>query len=394
MFSSRIPNRLTSNLIDREVNNARASRIDIIDLTDSNPTTAGFHYPTELLDVLSSPALLEYKPEPLGLLSARNAVANHLQRYGLKIDANKIILTTSTSEAYSLLFKLLCNAGDQVIVPRPSYPLFEHLTRLEAIEVQTYELEYNERWEINLAKLLECINSKTRAILLVNPNNPTGSFLSTDEIDSVLEICLRNDLALIVDEVFGFYSMTDTPRGPSILDHDTEVLTFSLGGLSKSVGLPQFKLGWIVVNGSDTLVGLTRSRLEFICDTYLSVATPVQFALDAIFEHGMTITSQIGQRIRQNYATLKDLTENYPASKLLSIDGGWYAPVQVPATRSEEAMVIDLLKQQNILVNPGYFFDFPREAFLVVSLLINTELFKNALMRVLAEVGGRKQSIR
>ena len=394
MFSSRVPVSLTSNRIGRAVARARDAGIEIVDLTNSNPTTAGFCYPTGLLDSLGGPAGLEYRPEPLGLRGARRAVARHLQRYKLDVDAGRVVLTASTSDAYAALFKLLCDAGDEVLVPRPSYPLFEHLTRLEGIEARPYELEYHGRWEINLPHLRERLSPRTRAILLVNPNNPTGSFASADELDAVMALCRIADLVLIVDEVFGFYPMTGATRGPSVLDRASDVLTFSLGGLSKAVGLPQLKLGWIIAGGPRPLVQRALDRLELICDTYLSVAMPVQLAVGTILDRGAAVTAQISQRVRQNYAMLHALVEDHPASRLLSVDGGWYAPVQVPATRSEESLVLDLLERERVLVHPGYFFDFPREAFLLLSLLPEPDLFEDAVTRVLARVAGERRAVR
>ena len=371
----------------------RAAGDDIADLTNSNPTTAGFRYPPGLLDELSSPAALEYAPEPCGLTVARHAVARHLQRYALPVDPDRVIVTTSTSDAYSLLFKLLCDAGDHVLVPHPSYPLFDQLTGLDAVEAQAYRLEYHGHWEINLPDLREQVTPRTRAILLVNPNNPTGSFVSAGELDAVVDVCRACSLVLIADEVFGFYPMTSSGRGPSVLDRASDILSFSLGGLSKSVGLPQLKLGWIIAHGPAPLVQRALSRLEHICDTYLSVATPVQLAAGTLLKRGASVTDQIGQRIRRNYAMLQSLVEGYPASQLLSVDGGWYAPVQVPATRSEEALVLDLLERERVLVHPGYFYDFPREAFLVLSLLPEPDLFEDAATRVLARAAGERQAV-
>ena len=359
-----------------------------MDLTESNPTRVGFQYPTGLLDGLSSSAALDYRPEPLGIPAARAAVAGYLQRHDLAVPAERVVLTSSTSDAYAGLFKLLCSPGEAVFVPQPSYPLFEHLTRLEGVEATPYALEYHGCWEVNLAHLRERITSRVRAVLMVNPNNPTGSFASARDLDAVVALCREHDLALIVDEVFGFYPMAAQTRGPSVLDNPPDVLTFTLGGLSKAVGLPQLKLGWVVVGGPPNMVQSTLTRLEFICDAYLSVGTPVQLAVGDILEAAEVVTAQITTRIRQNYARLGELTRHHPSARLLPVDGGWYAVVQVPATQTEETLVLDLLQHEHILVHPGYFFDFPREAFLVVSLLPETDVFADAAARVLARSAG------
>ena len=269
-------------------------------------------------------------------------------------------------------------------VPRPSYPLFEHLTRLEGVEAIPYPLEYHGRWEIDRTAIAERATSRTRAILVVNPNNPTGSFVTATELEGILDVCRARGLALIADEVFGQYPITAEPRGPSVLDHTSDVLTFVLGGLSKTVGLPQLKLGWIVLAGPETEVTRAREGLEFIADMYLPVGTPVQLAAPRLLEAGAAVTAQIAERIRTNHAALGAAVERHPAAQMLTVDGGWYAVVQVPATRTEERLVLDLLEQERVLVHPGYFFDFPREAFVVLSLLPEPSMFADHAARVVA----------
>ena len=394
MFSSRVPSTLASNRVGRALARLRSGQSSIVDLTESNPTRVGFRYPDGLLDGLSSPAALEYCPEPLGIPSARAAVAAYLQRYDLTVAAENIVLTASTSDAYAGLLKLLCSPGEAVLVPQPSYPLFEHLTRLEGVEAVPYALEYHGRWEVNLADLRERVTPRARAVLMVNPNNPTGSFASGRDLDAVAALCQEHELALVVDEVFGLYPIAAQPRGPSVLDNPPDVLTFTLGGLSKAVGLPQLKLGWVVVGGPQSLVASALTRLEFISDTYLSVATPIQLAAGAVLQAAGVVTAQIAARIRQNYLRLRELTGHHPSARLLPVDGGWYAVVQVPATQNEEALVLDLLQHERVLVHPGYFFDFPREAFLVVSLLPEPDVFDDAAARVLARSTGASAPLR
>ena len=370
---------------------ARGRIRSFIDLTDSNPTRAGFEYPPEMLVSLASEPGLRYQPAALGLAVAREAVAADYRRRQLSVAADRIVLTASTSEAYSLLFKLLCDPGDCVLVPRPSYPLFEHLTRLDAVNAAPYDLEYHGRWQINLEGVARAVTPRTRAVLLVSPNNPTGSMAKADELSAVADLCRVHELALIGDEVFADYPMDEErPTGPSVLAQP-KALTFGLGGLSKTVGLPQVKLGWMALGGPEDLVGAALERLEVICDAYLSVSTPVQVAAPQLLRDGAAVRAQILVRLRTNYRHLREVVRTYPACTLLTLEAGWYAVIQVPATIGEEALVLDLLERCAVLVHPGYFFDFPREAFLVVSLLPRVDEFHRGIERVflrLAEIGG------
>ena len=374
---------LSSNRVTQALDRLRAAGAPVVDLTESNPTRVGLCYPPDALQPLADAAGLVYEPQPFGLLAARRAVTAALLRRGVSADAERLILTASTSEAYSVLFKLLCDPGDHVLVPRPSYPLLEHLTCLDGVTPIPYALEYDGRWRIDLDGLSRAVGPRARTVLLVNPNNPTGSFVTREELDAVVAICRDRSLALIGDEVFNRYPLeTDAADVPSVLDQK-EVLTFSLGGLSKAAGLPQLKLGWTIVDGPEGLVDEALARLELICDTYLSVSTPVQHAVPALLAVGETVAAQIAERIRANYRTLQRLAADHAASRVLPAEGGWYAVIQVPATRSEETLVLELLERDHVLVHPGYFFDFPREAFLVVSLLPDPDLLRQGVRRVL-----------
>ena len=389
MFSARVPG-LRSNRIARALARARAGGLPLDDLTVSNPTAIGIPYPHGLLEPLARPEALRYEPAPFGLPCAREAVATHLRAAGVQVPMDRVILTASTSEAYSLLFKLLCDPADRVLTPQPSYPLFDHLTRLDAVVASPYALEYHGRWELNLASLREALDrdARVRAVLLVSPNNPTGSFVRQDELDAVSDLAAERGLALICDEVFHSYALPaydSVPPGRLVMRSD--VLTFTLGGLSKMAGLPQLKLGWILVGGPERLVTRALSRLELICDSYLSVATPVQLAVDTLLEQTKVVVADIEHRIRTNHACLEQVVRKFPATQLLRVEAGWYAVIQVPAVRSEEAMVLDLIEQERIYVHPGYFFDFPREAFLIVSLLPEPIRFGSVLARMLARVG-------
>lgn len=388
MFSSRIPADLAPNRIARAAARLRAGRTDLIDLTESDPTRAGLTPPPDARLLLLDPEDRAHRPAPLGLPAAREAVAAHLSRPGRAVAPERVALTASTSEAYGYLFKLLCDPGDAVMTPRPSYPLFEYLTRLEAVRATPYDLGFHGRWEIDLGGLRRGLTARTRAVLLVNPNNPTGSFVSAGELDAVAALCREHGLALIVDEVFGAYPLDGAVSGPSVLDRSQEALTFSLGGLSKAVGLPQLKLAWVVAGGPRPAVDRALAGLELIADTYLSVAAPVQAAARALLEAGAETTARIAARVRANYAAIRRIAERHPAVRLLPADGGWSAVARVPATRPEETVVLDLLERGGVLVHPGYFFDFPHEAFLVVSLLPDPAAFRAGVERALAYASG------
>lgn len=383
MFSHRIPRDLAANRLSTMVAAARAKGRPLVDLTASNPTHAGFEYPADLLAPLGDARALRYDPQPLGHLEARRAVARDYERRGAQVPADRIVLTASTSDAYSMLFKLLAEAGDEVLVPRPSYPLFEHLTRLDVVAAHPYDLEYHGVWSIDIASVERAITPRTRALLLVTPNNPTGSFVTPDELDRLAALCAPKDIAIIADEVFADYELEPgaaTAAGQPGARRD--VLTFSLGGLSKSAGLPQVKLGWIAVSGPDALVASAMERLELVCDTYLSVSTPVQMAAPALLLASAGIRSQIAARTLANYRALQSSITRVRSCRLLRSDGGWSAVLQVPSLEPEEDLVLRLL-DGGVLVQPGYFFDFSRESFLVVSLITPPAVLADGIARIL-----------
>jgi aspartate/methionine/tyrosine aminotransferase len=383
MFSHRIPRDLMANRLSTMVEAARAEGRPPVDLTASNPTLAGFEYPDDLLAPLADARALRYDPQPLGHIEARRAVARDYERQGVLVPADRIVLTVSTSDAYSVLFKLLAEAGDEVLVPRPSYPLFEHLTRLDLVSARPYDLEYHGTWSIDIASVARAITPRTRALLLVTPNNPTGSFVTPDELGRLAALCAPRDVAIIADEVFADYELEPgaaAAAGRAAARRD--VLTFSLGGLSKSAGLPQVKLGWIAVSGPDALVASAIERLELVCDTYLSVSTPVQIAAPALLVAGAGIRSQIAARTLANYRVLQSSVACAPSCRLLRSDGGWSAVLQVPSLEPEEDLVLRLLGD-GVLVQPGYFFDFSRESFLVVSLITPPAVLAAGIDRIL-----------
>ena len=387
MFSSRVPADLGPNPLAAAVERMRLSGSGFEDLTVSNPTAAGIDYPPALLAPLADPCALRYEPQPFGLPMARQAVAADYARRGLRVPPSNVVLTASSSESYAMLFKLLCDPGESVLVPTPSYPLFEHLTRLDNVHALPYATEYHGTWTIDLDHLRYTIDDTTRAILVVSPSNPTGAWLKRDELTALTELCAAHHLALIGDEVFCDYPIDPAPGAVRSVIERGDVLTISLGGLSKSVGLPQLKLGWMALNGPAALLQGALMRLELIADTYLSVSTPVQAAARAMLDEGPVIRKQIRQRVLQNYRLLQDgCLDRCPACQVLRAEGGWSAVVRIPRTMPEDEQVIRLLEEDHVLVHPGYFFDFPRDGYLVVSLLTRPDVFRSGVERLLAAV--------
>ena len=393
MFSSRVPRELALNRLSTSIAAHRASGKPLIDLTVTNPTGADIRYDDDLLAPLGSIAGLTYTPEPFGMRSARRAVADDYARRGISVAQERIVLTASTSEAYSVLFKLLCAPqGDAVLVPQPSYPLFEHLTRLDGVSSEPYALEYHGRWFVDDRSVDRAWTDRTRALLAVSPNNPTGSLLLPEELEALRRRCAERDAALILDEVFADYTFDDAQpaeagRGTRA-STSSEALTFRLGGLSKSAGLPQVKLGWIVVEGPAALVNAALPRLELICDTYLSVSTPVQVAAPVLIERGAAIRAQIQQRVNANLRVLREAAAADPSVELLDGEGGWSAVIRVPSKEPEEDLVIALLERRGTLVHPGFFFDFAHESHLVFSLLPAPAPFAEGVGRVMEYLRG------
>ena len=381
MFSTRVPDDRRPNDLARALAGARA-RGPIIDLTVSNPTRVGIRYPPDLLAGLSDRAALTYQPAPLGVRDAREAIAETYARRGLAIEADRIVLTASTSEAYSILFKLLCEPGrSDVLTPVPSYPLFDHLTRLDGVGQRRYGLEYHGAWTVDLDALDAAWTPATRAVLAVSPNNPTGSVVSAGDAEELARRCADRRAALILDEVFVDYPLSRTFEEPRAFAAP-DCLLCRLGGLSKSIGLPQVKLGWVALDGPNDLVAEALDRLELICDTYLSVSTPVQLAARSMLERGVPVREAILERLRVNDAALRAIVTGAAGATVLPAEGGWSAVVRVPATRPEETLVAELLERDAVAVHPGYFFDFPHEAFLVVSLLPDPDVFARGMQLV------------
>jgi len=359
----------------------------LLDLTASNPTRCGFNFDAEaILGSLSRAESLQYDPQPQGLLSAREVVAdyynkNKVARAGDPIAAEQVFLTTSTSEAYSYLFRLLCDPGEEVLVPRPSYPLFEFLAEIQDVQLRPYELFYDHGWHIDMGGLAKAASHRTRAVMVVNPNNPTGSFIHTRELEPLVSLCREREMALISDEVFLDYEVENAPEVSVAFSR--ECLAFALSGLSKISCLPQMKLAWIVVNGPDQMRAEARARLEIIADTYLSVNAPIQHALPQLLARRDHIQPQLGVRVRTNLRFLDDQLKESGSVQRLRVEGGWYAVLRVPAKESDEDLAIDLIESEGVIVHPGHFYDFPQDGYLVVSLITLAEEFREGISRVL-----------
>jgi aspartate/methionine/tyrosine aminotransferase len=379
VFSSRLKWDLRPNPLSLLIEEKRRAGANILDLTESNPTHAGFQYDPSILNALADPRALSYDPSPLGLAAAREAVAQYYSERGISVDPSRILLTASTSEAYSYIFKLLTDPGDEVLIPRPSYPLYDFLAGLEYVDLKQYPLRYDGTWHVDFEALESAIGSRTRAIVVVNPNNPTGSFLKRAETARLQAIAARRNLAILSDEVFSDYGCGADPERAWTLASGNEALSFSMSGLSKMAGLPQMKLGWMVVSGPRHQGAI--EHLELIADTYLSVATPIQTALPKILAASASVRDQIRVRTASNLELLRAALAGSAVS-VLNVEGGWYAIVQVPSIRSEEAWATSLLQECDVLVQPGFFYDFESEAYLVLSLLTDSGAFAEGVRRL------------
>lgn len=385
MFSSRLPARLQPNAVSQAVGRTRAAGALRFDLTETNPTVVGLDYPAALVGAFDDRESLVYEPSALGSPAARAAVSARLDPPGA-VPPGRIMLTASTSEAYSFLFKLLCDPGDDVLVPRPSYPLFDLLTALDGVKRSPYRLDIESGWGLDRSSVERARTPRTRALLVVSPNNPTGSMLRADDREWIVAFARAHALAVVSDEVFADYRLTHRHARTSFRDED-RVLTFTLGGLSKSAGLPQMKLAWTMVNGPEAVAGEALARLEVLADSYLSVSTPVQVAAGRLLEAGAAVRAAIRQRVARNLDALRGAAATAPAMTLHEPEGGWSAVVRVPAILSEEQWVLRLLEEHAVLVHPGFYFDLETEAYLVVSLLPAPEVFDQGIARLAALVG-------
>lgn len=374
-FSTRSLQEDVPNALTRAVAEARA-RGPVIDLTVSNPTTAGIAYDeAAILRAFADPGVLAYEPHPLGLASARETVARETG-----IDASRVAITASTSEAYAVLFKLLCDPGDEILVPAPSYPLLGWLASFEGVRLAPYPLVYAGRWHVDVDALRAAITPRTRAIVVVSPNNPTGSYLGKGELEAMLDL----GLPIVSDEVFARYPLGGGVPADRV---DTVVraqrgLVFALSGLSKLAGLPQMKLGWIATGGDPLHADAAMSRLEIVLDAYLSVGTPVQRALPALLATGETTRRAIAERTRRNLATVRAAVADAPSATVLDVEGGWYVTLRVPETMNDEEWATTLAAEDAVHVHPGFFFDIDRGAHLVISLLTPEADLREGIARI------------
>jgi len=394
MFARRTDWKLQENAYTRALRLRKQSGKPILDLTASNPTACGFDYDeAAILAALQSPATLEYDPDPKGIAAARAAVVAYYSGMNpaVRIDPENLILTTGTSEACSFLFRLLCEPGDEIVVAEPSYPLFEFLASIQDVHLRPFRLIYDHGWQTDFHALEQAITPRTRAILMVHPNNPTGHFIRSVEAGRLQSICAGRSLALIVDEVFLDYKIPRLATGAAA--HGTFAgskgcLTFVLSGLSKIAALPQMKVGWIAASGPDALVRDALARLEIISDTYLSLSAPLQHALPSLLAQRTKLQPQLSSRIEMNLSRLDYALASQNLVSRLAFEGGWYAVLRVPAVQSDEELAIRLLEQHGVLVQPGHFYEFPEDGYLIVSLLTPTEDFEKGIRVLLACVAG------
>jgi aspartate/methionine/tyrosine aminotransferase len=381
MFSKRTDWKLTPNRFTEAHRQLLAKGGEVLDLTISNPTRAGFQYDQQaIVQALTDPASLDYDPQPKGLRSARDAVAAYYRRQA-DLDPEALVLTTSTSEGYSFVFRLLCNPDDEILVPKPSYPLFDFLADLQDVKLVPYTLIYDHGWQIDFPSLYKAVNHRTRAVVIVHPNNPTGSYISESEARKLNDFCREHDLPLIVDEVFLDYAIDGCRRQSFAANRET--LTFTLSGISKICGLPQMKLSWVVTSGPSTQATVALDRLEIIADTYLSMNAPIQLAAPVLLEQQDGIQVQLFDRVKENWAELDRQVSAQKTCERLLLDGGWYAILRVPALQSDEDLAIEILHKESVLVHPGHFYDFPSDGYLVLSLITQPAQFKTGIERVL-----------
>lgn len=387
MFSKRTDWALTPNRFTEAQRELRAAGKAVLDLTVSNPTRAEIAYDAEtILNSLRNRDSMDYDPQPKGLLSARQAVAHYYREgHNSIVDPQSIVLTAGTSEGYSYVLRLLCNPGDEILVPKPSYPLFEFLADLQDVKLIPYQLIYDHGWQIDFHSLAGAVSGRTRGIVVVHPNNPTGSFVNPPERAELNRFCRDHDLSLIVDEVFLDYAHDGIGRGTFVSNH--EVLTFTLSGLSKISGLPQMKLAWIVTNGPSQKVDAALSRLEVIADTYLSMSAPIQLAAPVLLGQRNKVQPQLLERVRVNLQELDRQLEQQKVCARLNVEGGWYVILRVPAVISDEALAVNVLREACVLIHPGHFYDLPSDGYLVASLIAQPDDFREGIRRTL-EISG------
>jgi aspartate/methionine/tyrosine aminotransferase len=382
MFAERTNWDLAGNRLSEALARHRASGRRLFDLTASNPTECGFAYDSEvILGALRNPAALRYEPNPKGLESARRAVTEYYSALGAQVSVDDIFLTTSTSEAYSYVLRLLCNPGDELLIPAPSYPLFSFLADVLDVKLVRYPLVYDHGWQIDFHSLQNAVTPRTRGVIVVNPNNPTGHFVKENELQALNDVCAERSLAIVADEVFLDFGLGVAP--PITLAGNDESLTFVMSGLSKVAGLPQMKMAWLVANGPEAVKRRAIEKLEIIADTYLSLNAPVQLGTPTFLEQRGGFQRQLSARVRENLQELdRQLAAQRHCSRL-QVEGGWYAVLRVPATRNDEELALVLLESRDVYVHPGHFFDFPADGYLVLSLIAESDGFSEGVRRIL-----------
>jgi aspartate/methionine/tyrosine aminotransferase len=384
MFSTRTNWQLAPNRLTRALDDLRQSGQPILDLTISNPTEAGVSPDAEsVLQALVNPQALIYDPQPRGLLTSRQAVCHYYREAHrvFELDPERVVLTTSTSEAYSYVFRLLSNPGDEILVPKPSYPLFDFLADLSDVKLIPYPLLYDHGWQIDFDSLYKAASPRTRAVILVHPNNPTGSYVSETEASALNAFCRSHSTALIVDEVFLDYAHDGEPR-PSFASN-SDALTFTLSGLSKISALPQMKFAWVATSGPEPAAAQASARLEVIADTFLSMNAPIQLAAPTFLDLRKTIQPILLDRLRANLSELDRRLAEHPACTRHQVDGGWYAILRIPILETDEDLCLRLLRNAHVSVHPGHFYDFPSEGHLILSLITEPTIFSEGVSRLL-----------
>jgi alanine-synthesizing transaminase len=383
MFAKRTNWNLETNRLSAALATHRAAGKPLIDLTVSNPTECGFQYDEEaILSALRNPAAMRYEPNPRGLAVARDAVAQYYAERGAVVSTDNILLTTSTSEAYSYALRALCDPGDEVLIPEPSYPLFEFLANIQDVRLVRYPLVYDHGWQIDFHSLEHAITAQTKAVIVVHPNNPTGHFLKSDELRKLNEICGAREIAIIADEVFLDFAFDD--KRHATLAANPGALTLTMSGLSKICGLPQMKAAWLVVSGPEPFRQQALDRIEVIADTYLSISAPIQWAMPTLLGQRKAFQKQLLARANRNLAELDKQLEEQKSCTRLEVEGGWNAVIRVPVTRTDEEFAIELLATKGVYVHPGHFYDFSLEGYAVVSLIASLQDFASGMKPLLS----------
>jgi alanine-synthesizing transaminase len=382
MFAKRTDWNLASNRLSEALAAHRAAGKPLLDLTVSNPTECGFAYDNEtILSSLRNPAALKYEPNPRGLECARRAVVQYYAEKGAAVGIEDIILTTSTSEAYSFVFRLLFNPGDEILIPAPSYPLFDFLADILDVNLVPYALVYDHGWQIDFHALEQAVTPRTRGVIVVHPNNPTGHFAKPADFAKLNSLCSGREMAIIADEVFLDFSLEKKQQGSFAANRSAR--TFTLSGLSKISGLPQMKAAWLIASGPQQWKREAVARLEVIADTYLSVNAPVQLAIPTFLEQRHAFQEQVMSRIRRNLAELDRQLALQDKCTRLAVEGGWSAILRVPAIRSDEELALELLDSKGVYLQPGHFYDLPSEGYLVVSLITEGKEFSQGMTNAL-----------